>query len=109
MVEIIPGCKLNITRERKNKGLTTVDCWKAIRNYFLDDFAFGEYNIQTNGYIITRRKPVRRLENFPLRPNTWIRLVLSSQDDTFWLSYDTLWLSYDPLYHTTAKMYFLRT
>jgi hypothetical protein len=39
---------------------------------------------------------------FPSHTLIWIRLVLSSQDDTFWLSYDTA-------YHTTAKMYHLES
>jgi hypothetical protein len=46
------------------------------------------------------KKPVQRRQRFPLSTKVLIRLVLSTQDDTFWLSYDTL-------YHTTAKMYHL--
>jgi hypothetical protein len=39
------------------------------------------------------RKPERRLDNSPLTPYIWIRLVK-----------DTIWLSYDA--YMTAKLYF---
>jgi hypothetical protein len=50
--------------------------------------------------IEINRDPVRRRRLFTLTPKIWIRLVLSTQDDIFCLSYDTV-------YQTTAKMYHL--